>query len=512
MRRCPTGLHQQQRQRSIVQGRECLSYNHLPMADQEVMEVIPLDSGAYVPYQFTWPLEDVGQGDALVTLAMVIMRRHGGLLLGLPTGYLPHEVLQQASVTSEDTLFGPHTNFSVPAFREDAAPVPDGLELDVVVVDATDLVLDGLQPLSVDGVSLGFHDDIALVPSPHVLLGFAKEWLALQATQRATFYSAAEETVPETPLGEEEEEPKEATPQKVRASARAGGEKPKRVTTANLAEQIGAVSQLLPALALRLDAMQKEQEEMRSHLQSQQFVVPPRPSQQPVSTSLQDFAKMMGSPPRVKATASAPVALAKPALVPKMDSALTIQEQAEEASQPEGAAGSTLAQAVLEQSRALTTLVSQLQSGDPLLDSHQGASGTSLGSRGSAGRHQLQTELSGRSGHFFLQVTQNAIRRMRPSSRLPADVNAAAATDFSMVNYLERFGGYGGCREMGLVQFSLAHIYDAALHGDLDGVREHLALTMTAIEQAVQDNNRWDLAPCWRTRQANFGLTEVGGI
>ncbi len=171
------------------------------MAEQEV---IPLESGAYVPYQFTWPLEDVGQDDAIVTLALVIMRRHGGLFLGLPTGYLPHEVLQQASTNSEDTLFGPHTNFSVPAFREDAAPVPDGLELDVVVVDATDLVLDGIQPLSADGVSMGFHDDIALVPSPHVLLGFAKEWLALQATQRATFYSAAEEVVPETPVAEED--------------------------------------------------------------------------------------------------------------------------------------------------------------------------------------------------------------------------------------------------------------------------------------------------------------------
>ena len=285
--------------------------------------MIPLESGAYVPYQFTWPLEDVGQDDAIVTLALVIMRRHGGLLLGLPTGYLPHEVLQQASTNSEDTLFGPHTNFSVPAFREDAAPVPDGLELDVVVVDATDLVLDGIQPLSADGVSMGFHDDIALVPSPHVLLGFAK-------------------VVPETPVAEEEEEPKEVLPQKAKASAKAGGEKPKRVTTANLAEQIGAVSQLLPALALRLDAMQKEQEEMRGHLQSQQFVVPPRPSQQPVSTSLQDFAKMMGSPPRVKATASTQVVSSKPPLMPKMDSSLTIQEQAEEASQPEGVAGSRL--------------------------------------------------------------------------------------------------------------------------------------------------------------------------
>lgn len=47
---------------------------------------------------------------------------------------------------------------------------------------------------------------------------------------------------------------------------------------------------------------------------------------------------------------------------------------------------------------------------------------------------------------------------------------------------------------MGLVQFCLAHIFDAALQNDMDGVREHIALTMTAVEQSVQDNGRWELA------------------
>ena len=115
----------------------------------------------------------------------------------------------------------------------------------------------------------------------------------------------------------------------------------------------------------------------------------------------------MGSPPRVK-IAPMPTSLVKSPLLPRMDSGLSIQEEVEEASQPGGTSGKALAQAVPEQSKALTTLVSQLESGDPLLDSQQGASGTSLGSRGSAGRHQLQTELPNRSGHFFLQVTQNA--------------------------------------------------------------------------------------------------------
>lgn len=154
-----------------------------------------------------------------------------------------------------------------------------------------------------------------------------------------------------------------------------------------------------------------------------------------------------------------------------------------------------MAMAVLEQSKALTSLVSHLQSGgDPLLDAPASSSGFSLGSKGAAGRERLQTELSNRSGNFFLAVTQNAWRRLKPAAKMPQDIESVASTDFSMVTYLEKFGGYAGSREMGLVQFCMAHIYDAALQGDLAGIREHLALTMTAVEQSAMDGNRWDLA------------------
>ena len=449
--------------------------------------MISLEAGTFQPLQFTWPIEELDQADAIVSQAVLIMQRQGGLLLGLPVGYIPVEALQQASAAG-DGMLGPHTNLVVSAFREDGQALPAGCEIDVLVVDMSEEVAAALVPLNLDGVTVSFHDDANIVPDPQALLQMAREWLSLQAAPAAAFYSA-EEAVPETPLVEEEEEEEGKGP--APKPAKAPGQKAKRVTTATLAEQLGSMSQLLPALADRLDALQRTQETMRQQMEGQQHIVPPRPSQQPVSTSLQDFAKMMGSPPRVKVSAVAPTPIKSP-LVPQMDSGLSLQEQAEEESQPGG--GSTLAQAVLEQSRALTTLVAQLNGGDPLLDSHASHSGISLSSKGSAGRQQLQTELANRSGQFFLQVTQNAARRMRPSMKAPADIAAAASSDFSMVNYLERFGGYGGCREMGLVQFCLAHIFDAALHSDWAGVRDHLALTMTAVEQAVQDSNRWDLA------------------
>ena len=83
---------------------------------------------------------------------------------------------------------------------------------------------------------------------------------------------------------------------------------------------------------------------------------------------------------------------------------------------------------------------------------------------------------------------------MRPASRVPASLEEMAATDFSMVQYLERFGGYGNARELGIVQYALSFVVDCALRGDLEGVREHSSLLAVALEQAAQDQNRWELA------------------
>ena len=454
--------------------------------------MISLEAGLFRAFQFTWPPEMVGQDNATVAQAVIIMRRQDGVLLGLPVGFLPVDVLQRAATDGgEDWDFGPHVVLSTPAHREDGQPVPLGLEVDVLVIDVAGGALGGLENLSIDGVTASFMEDPSIFPESQVLLKRTKEWLVSQTASRVGFYSAAEEFVPETPIEEESVEELEVAPE-VPALPKGAAAKQKRVTTAVLAEQLGSVTQLLPQLVTQMESLQKNQDALRDQMSSQQHIVPPRPSQQPVSTSLQEFAKMMGTPPRVKSQMPFPAPVVKSPLVPKMDSTMSVQEQAEEEALP---GGSTLALAVLEQSKALTTLVAQLQSGgDPLLDAPSSSSGLSLGSKGSMGRQQLQTELSNRSGAFFLQVTQNAARRMRPAAKAPVDVASAASSDFSMVNYLERFGGYGGCRELGLVQFCLAHIFDAALHSDWDGVREHLALTMVAVEQSVQDSGRWDLA------------------
>ena len=61
--------------------------------------------------------------------------------------------------------------------------------------------------------------------------------------------------------------------------------------------------------------------------------------------------------------------------------------------------GDSLALAVLEQSRALTSLVTYIQAGgDPLLDHH--LTGVSSSTKGAQGRGKLQQELAARSGGF----------------------------------------------------------------------------------------------------------------
>ena len=199
--------------------------------------MISLEGGLYRPFQFTWPPEMVGQDDAIVAQAIIIMRRQGGALLGLPVGFLPLDVLQRAAVEEgEDWDFGPHALLSVPAHREDGQLVPSGVEVEVLVIDVSGAALGGLQPLSIDGVTLSFLEDPALVPEPSVLLQKKKEWLANQTAARVGFYSAVEEVVPETPVEEESVEELDFQPGAA-ALPKAPAGKQKRVTTAVLAEQ-----------------------------------------------------------------------------------------------------------------------------------------------------------------------------------------------------------------------------------------------------------------------------------
>ncbi len=449
----------------------------------ELPALIALETGVEEPYVLTWSPE--GSEEGLSCYAYVVMKRKDGLLLAVPPLYLPVSVLQRAS-GEEDYLFGPHTKLVVPAVKEEGA-AEEVADLDVLVIDVKEEIAGFLRAASdVDVASeeiVGFSIDEFLFPESEVLLKFSKEWLDLLTHQRAAFYSAEERSEAEVP---------DAVPETPGPGRRPREQKKARVTTATLAAQISEVTDLLPNLVAQVTRLQQSQEEMQKRFISPQLPVPPRGSQLPVSGQVADFAKMVGVPPRTKGPGLQPPATVQQGpkfQQPGADNGMTPQEDAEEHS-PQGDA---LARAMLEQSKALSCLVAQMQQSDPLLDQAASSAGTSLGSKGAMGREKLQQELSLRTGGFYMSVLQNAIRRMRPASKLPTKLEEVPQ-DFSMVTYLERFGGYGGSRDLGLVQFNLAHIFDAALTSDLEGMKEHLVLLMVAVEQAVQDNNRWELA------------------
>jgi len=59
--------------------------------------------------------------------------------------------------------------------------------------------------------------------------------------------------------------------------------------------------------------------------------------------------------------------------------------------------------------------------------------------------------------------------------------------------YLERFGGYGKQRELGLIQFQLMTMLDFALVENWEEMKDTLALLIVMVEQACLDQGRFDL-------------------
>ena len=145
-----------------------------------------------------------------------------------------------------------------------------------------------------------------------------------------------------------------------------------------------------------------------------------------------------------------------------------------------------------QQSLALTNLVAHLASQDGYPDLGTSTS-SSLSMRGTVKREKLMNDLASRKGDFFLKVNQNAFRRLRPTEAVPTSLHAFLKKGV-FTKYLDRQGGYVGHRDQGLIMWLLAFVADQMMAEDYVGAPEHLALAMVAIEQAVQDGMKWDVA------------------
>lgn len=99
-------------------------------------------------------------------------------------------------------------------------------------------------------------------------------------------------------------------------------------------------------------------------------------------------------------------------------------------------------QALIAQSAEQVSHIHSFQTG-PMTELAGAA--PSIGVKGSMGREKLQRELASQSGQFYLRVCQNIQRSMDPAGK--KEGGGTSLTNY----YLERIGGHGQSRELGLV-------------------------------------------------------------
>ena len=64
----------------------------------------------------------------------------------------------------------------------------------------------------------------------------------------------------------------------------------------------------------------------------------------------------------------------------------------------------------------------------------------------------------------------------------------------SGTRYLERFGGYGRCRDLGLVQYQVMSAMDFLQVGNIGAAKDVIALLAVMLEQATMEGGRFEVA------------------
>ncbi len=372
----------------------------------------------------------------------------------------------------------------------------------VVLIDCTKEVVDLLSlPGIVDELDYGFAGDQPFaLPSADELVEKATGWISVASHQRVGFYSAESTAEEEAPLPVEGGG--ETTPQRRK---KPGGErptttakappKPKRPTTASLAASLDSLLTAIPTLTTQVQALQDRQVKFEEKLAGAPLTTRSQLSQ-PLSSLLQtpprktfeQVAKEVAFPPRTAASPSLGI------LAPLSEKPMMVTELEGEKQDPSLVDPSSLAAAVLAQSQALTTLVSQIASAgsDPMTE--LSSAGSATGNRGAQGRARLQAELAMHKGTFFNSVLHSMARRMAPTSTVEITPQEMIARGISGTRYLERFGGYGRMREWGQIQFQVMTALDYLMEENYGAAKDTVALLAVTLEQGVLDSGRLEIA------------------
>ena len=428
------------------------------------------------------PEESGEGGKASECFAVPVMSRSNGLLLAVPRGCFSEELLvDMMSGEDPSAMIGPSKGVTVSLCEEgmDGSPVLVGVQASLLVVDFSDAVLPLLreyEAVSENDAVIPFSSQYPNAVPMHTELALVSaEWVSSQGSDRVNFYSALDEQVEETP------------PMLKTSTKKAP---PKRVTNAQMMDQLSAVVSQLQLLSARQDQLEKAGVGLAGSVGG------PSPSNIPVvpavSAGLQavglgappapvpfaKFAKIVGPPPRVK----------PPVNVPGVTPTAEVPKVAEEETLPSGG----IASAIAQQSTAITALVAHLaNTADPLTEL-QGGGSLSGTTKGVQRREKMQSDLASGTSTYYLQMMQQLHRRMFPARPVPKSV--AEVQHLSFLDYLKETGGYRTSREAGLIMWLLGHVLDAASVEDMHMVRERLALLIVSLEQSVVDKGDWQVA------------------
>ena len=422
-------------------------------------------------------------GSELQAFVIPLMARAGGMLLAVPQHVLSDSALMDAAFDEEGSVLGPSREFSAELIAEsdEENEFAVGIQQTFVVVDVVDQILETVREY--DPVT-DSTEEIVLVcfsserPDALVAVGDllpdVNSWLENITGDhgRLNFYSAREE-----------QELVPAPKPKKSAS--------KKVTTAVLAEQMTAVMAQLQFLTSQQEMMSKQQNPFADPVQGHPLGATSAPKLPNVSagakpsspTTVRKALSLVGPPPKTRGVLE----------VEDVHGAAAGLESAGALPGGGGNSQASMVAAINQQSMALTSLVAHLASGDALGDLQGSSSSTSVSAKGVMRREKMQQELAGRTNQFFLQVQQQIFKKMYPARMCPKTEEELLKSHVSMTSYLEKYGGFRGQREMGLMMWMLAHAMDSASQGDFYATKEFLALMAAAMEQSVLDGH-WQIA------------------
>ena len=444
-------------------------------------DLVPVSQGFH-PYVLMWGSADDIEEGARECVALVVLTREGGIILAVPVDFFTEAELEKGNQDGEDGVLGASEILLVNAVdHHSGEPVADGLP--VLVVDMDARVLENMRVYleEEDAPVMHFEEDPTSVPVVSELVAKTFAWLKEvyngEPPYEATPEVTAESEVQALPKAAQKAAPKAAKAKAKQSGAMpTGGPKPKKATAANLAATMETMAATLSALVQRQEVLENHVKQAPvSALLSQPLggeVVP--------KSNLAGLTKNLGPPPKTSGVLMIP-----PATTP--------QEILDVEGDPAVGAPSGMEKAMLAQSAALTSLVAHLasSSGDPLTELTHG---TTTGTKGAAGRARLQMELASHSGSFFNAVMKSMARRMSPTSSAEISHESMMQAGISGTRYLERFGGYGRCRDLGLVQYQVMSAMDFLQVGNYGAAKDVVALLAVMLEQAVLDGGRFEVA------------------